>query len=56
MSARIERITHHLGGVRVPHSVRSCIIGSENAAVLPVHVCAHHKTSLPDKIAGIACA
>jgi hypothetical protein len=34
----------------------SCINGSENAAVLPVPVCAQPSTSRPVKTSGIACA
>ena len=43
-----------LGSADFPRSC--CKIGSANAAVLPVPVCADAKTSLPTMIAGMAAA
>jgi len=54
MSDLIGRIVPHLGGVQFCD--RSCIIGIENAAVLPVPVCAHPNTSFHLSITGIACS
>ncbi|KYF81287.1 hypothetical protein BE18_40570 [Sorangium cellulosum] len=41
--------------VGAPLCARRCRIGKANAAVLPVPVCAHPRTSLPSRIGGMAC-